>query len=389
MDVYQELGVRKTINCMGEVTLIGGSRVDPSVREAMVEASRSFCHMTELNDKASLIISEITGSEDAMVTSGAASSMMIAAAACIMKDTGLENIDIHYDMENYPYEGRKWQETMWQLPNTQGLKDEFITQRSHSNPYLNNFTIPGGKLVWIGKENECSKKELEDAINKKTAAVVHLYNYEQKGLPLKDVLNISHEAGIPVIVDDASGCPPRSKLRKFPAMGVDLTCMSGGKGIKGPNNTGLLFGRKDLIKLARLQFSPHRGIGRPCKVDRTSIIGLIKALKLYISQDEEWEFELWDDKVNRLINALNNAPNIKKIERFIERASPNVRIVIDEKSIGVTAKEVRRELMRGNPRILCGPHNWETSEVIILCVRELADHEEKIVIDRLLEIFSN
>jgi L-seryl-tRNA(Ser) seleniumtransferase len=336
-----------------------------------------------------LIISEITGAEDAMVTSGAASSMMIAAAACIMKDTALENIDIHYDMENYPYEHRKWQETMWQLPDTQGLKDEFITQRSHSNPYLNNFTIPGGKLVWIGKEKECSKNDLEDAINKKTAAVVHLYNYEQNGLPLKDVLNISHKAGIPVIVDDASGCPPRSKLRMFPAMGVDLTCMSGGKAVKGPNNTGLLFGRKDLIKLARLQFSPHRGIGRPCKVDRTSIIGLVKALKLYVSQDEEWEFRLWDDKVNRLINALKNAPNIKKVERFIEHASPNVRIVIDEKSMGVTAREVRRELMRGNPRILCGPRNWETSEVITLCVRELADHEEKIVIDRLLEIFSN
>jgi L-seryl-tRNA(Ser) seleniumtransferase len=373
---------------MGEVTLIGGSRVHPSVMEAMVEASRSFCHMTELNDKASVIMSEITGAEDAMVTSGAAASMMIAAAACIMKDTDLENVDIHYDMENYPYEHKKWQEVMWQLPDTQNLKNEIITQRSHSNPYLNNFTIPGGKLVWIGNVKECSKKDLENAINERTAAVVHLYNYDKNGLPLEEVLKVSHNAGIPVIVDDASGCPPRSKLKKFPKMGVDLTCISGGKGIKGPNNTGLLFGRKDLIKLARLQFSPHRGIGRPCKVDRTSIIGLIKALELYVSQDEEWEYKLWEDKVKRLMNALNNAPNVKSIESLVEHASPNVKITIDEKALGMTAKEVRRELMRGDPRILCGPHNWETRQVITLCVRELADDEEKIVVDRVLQIFN-
>ena len=169
IDVYEELGVRKVINCMGEVTLIGGSRVDPSVMDAMIEASRSFCHLTELNDRASEIISDITGAEAGMITSGAAASMMIAAAACMMKDTDLENIDIHYDMENYPYENSEWQEIMWQLPCTKNLKDEFIAQKSHSNPYINNFTIPGGKIVWIGEGNNCSKEDIEKAITGKTA----------------------------------------------------------------------------------------------------------------------------------------------------------------------------------------------------------------------------
>jgi L-seryl-tRNA(Ser) seleniumtransferase len=387
-DVYEELGIKKTINCMGEVTIIGGSRVDPRVMDAMSEASKSFCLITELNDRASEIIAEFTGAEAGMVTSGAAASMMIAAAACIMRGTSLEKIDIQYGTENYPYEHHEWQETMWQLPDTKNLKNEFVTQKSHRNPYINNFTIPGGKIVWVGEKDGCTDEQVEGALTERTAAIVHLYRYDEKGAPLEDIIPITKRNNIPVIVDDASGCPPRSKLRKFTEMGVDLTCISGGKAIKGPNNTGLLFGKNELIKLARLQYSPHRGIGRPCKVDRTTIIGLLKALTLYIDQDEEWEFIIWDGKVERIISGLEGAPNIKKIERFIDHASPNVRIVIDENSLGKTAKEVRRELIRGEPRILCGPPDWDTKEEISLCVRELNDYEEKTVISKITEILS-
>ena len=279
---------------------------------------------------------------------------------------------------------------MWQFPNTEGLKDELIVQRCHRNPYINNFTIPGGNLIWVGEEDGCSPENVENAVNEKTAAVVHLYGYDARGqgVLLEDVLRIAHRHGIPVIVDDASGCPPRSKLTKFPKMGVDLACISGGKAIKGPNDTGLLFGRKDLIKLARLQYSPHRGVGRPCKVDRTQIIGLVTALKLYASQDDDEEFKRWDAKVDRLMGILRNVKNVKNVERIVTHASPNVKITIDEDSLGMTAKEVHQALMRGNPRIICGPHNWDIKGVIQLCVRELADDEEKIVIDRLKEILS-
>jgi len=390
MDIYEEIGVRKVINCLGEGTLVGGSKVDPSVMEAMAEAARSFCHLTELNDRAGEIIAEITEAEAGMVTSGAAASMMIAAAACMMKGTDLEKVDIHFDMENYPYEYNEWQRLMWQLPDRGDLRYEFITQRCHRNPYVNNFTIPGGKIVWVGDEEECSPEDIEEAINEKTAAVVHLYQYDEqgRGVPLEDVLELAHRYEMPVIVDDASGCPPRSKLKRFPKMGVDLACISGGKAIKGPNDTGLLFGRRDLIRLARLQYSPHRGIGRPCKVDRTSIIGLITALKLYVSQDEEEEFKRWDAKVERLMDALCDVPNLKSVERVVVHASPNVKLTIDEEGLGMTAKEVHQTLVRGNPRIICGPLNWDTKGIVMLCVRELADEEEKIVVERLKEILS-
>jgi L-seryl-tRNA(Ser) seleniumtransferase len=164
--------------------------------------------------------------------------------------------------------------------------------------------------------------------------------------------------------------------------------LSGGKGIKGPNDTGLLFGRKDLIYLARLQFSPHRGVGRPCKVDRTSIIGLLTALELYAKQDEEKEFKQWDQKVARLIDDFKGTPNVMKIERVIQHASPNVKLIIDESKLGLTAKEVRQRLMRGNPRILCGPQNWNNKDEILICVRELADNEEHIVVNKLKEILT-
>lgn len=393
MDVYEKLGVHKVINCMGEVTIIGGTRVDPRVMEAMTEASKSFCHMTELNDRVGERVAEITGAEAGMVTSGSAASMMIAGAACIMKGTDLEKINIHYGMENYPYEYDEWQRLMWKLPDTEGLKNEFITQKCHANPYVNNFSLTGGKLIWVGNDEKCTLDDIEKAINKKTAAIVHLYTYDlaqpRRGIPIEDVVKVAHKNGVPVILDIASECPPRSNIWKFPKMGVDLTCVSGGKGIKGPNDTGLLFGRKDLIYLARLQFSPHRGIGRPCKVDRTSIIGLLTALELYIKQDEEAEFKQWDEKVNRLINAFKGTPNVKKIERVIQHSSPNVKLTIDEIKLGLTAKEVRQKLMKGNPRILCGPQNWNTKDEIFICVRELANSEEHFVVNKLKEVLTN
>lgn len=392
MGIYEKIGVNKVINCIGEMTIIGGTRVDPRVMKAMTEASKSFCHMTELNDRVGERIAEITRAEAGMVTSGSSASMMMAGAACIMKGTELEAIDLNYSMENYPYENDEWQRLNWKLPDTNGLKNEFVTQKCHMNPYINNFSLTGGKLVWVGSKEKCTSEDIEKAINKKTAAIVHLYTYDvtqpKRGVLLEDVIKVAHKHGVPVILDIASECPPRSNLWKFPKMGVDLTCLSGGKGIKGPNDTGLLFGRKDLINLARLQFFPYRGVGRPCKVDRTSIIGLLTALEIYISQDEEAEFKRWNEKVSRLTSAFKGTPNVSKVERVIQHSSPNLRLMIDEKRLGLTAKEVRRELMKGNPRILCGPYNWDTKDEIFICVRELMDDEEKIVIDRLKEILS-
>jgi len=177
--------------------------------EAMKEAAKSFCHLTELNDRVGERIAEIIGAEAGMVTSGAAASMMAAAAACMMKGTDVEEIDIHFDMENYPYEYDEWQRLMWRLPDTRGLRHEFIMQRCHRNPYLNSFTIPGDKLVWVGSEDQCSPEDIENAINEKTVAVVHLYQYDalRRGVLLEDLLGTARRHGVPVIVDDASGCP--------------------------------------------------------------------------------------------------------------------------------------------------------------------------------------
>ena len=140
--------------------------------------------------------------------------------------------------------------------------------------------------------------------------------------------------------------------------------------------------------LARLQYPPHRGIGRTCKVDRTQIVGLITALKLYVSQDEEEEFQRWDMKVKRLMDLLSDVPNIKHMERIVRHASPYVKLTIDEESLGLTAKEVHRLLMKGDPRIMLGPENWDMKDVIQICVRELSDEEENIVVERLKETLS-
>jgi len=386
MDVYEEIGVRRVINASGTMTHLGGSIPDPRVMDVMKEASQRFVVMMELMEKAGQIISKATGAEAGLVTSGSFAALVLGTAACIMKGSGLEKFDVR-PFERLSFD-EDWQSIIQKLPSTSLKRNEIIIQKIHRIAYDYAFKLAGGKLVVVGNDYSCSSEEIEAAINERTAAIAIAFHEKLNdfGIPLRKVVEISRRHDIPVIVDAAMQLPPRENLKKYIADGADLVVFSGGKNMAGPNDTGILCGRKDLIKLATLQSSPYRGIGRGMKVDRTQIVGLIIALRLWLEKDEEKESELWWVKANRIADAFKRNPNIDHIELIKDniRTRLNLKITIKEKE-GLSAKDLVFNLRKGNPSIWI---NYMGSNNIGIDPTLLREGEEKILISTISKMLS-
>ncbi|PDM26326.1 hypothetical protein CP083_04420 [Candidatus Bathyarchaeota archaeon B24-2] len=377
MDLYEELGVKTVINAAGTQTFLGGSIVHPKVMEAMKEAAGKFVNMGELIEKAGEFIAKVTGAEAAIVTAGCYAALVVGTAACIMRGTTLEEIDNH-PLHHYP-ESREWIDLIQIPPNTENLKNEVIIQRGHYTPYEHAFRVAGGRLRKVGSERSCTVREIEEAIGEKTAAIAFIVARSDRGVSLKKVIEVGKRYDVPVIVDAAAELPPRENLRKFIAMGADLVAFSGGKAIRGPNDTGFLCGRRDLIRLAALQAFPYHGIGRIAKVDRTQVVGLITALKIFLEGDEEAEFKSWENKLKTIERILEGTPQIKRMEIKVEsetRRSPVLTIELDIESLGASSKEVAYRL-REKP-----PYVWvlfAEPDKLMVFPYTLRDGEENIV----------
>ena len=375
--MYEELGVKTVINAAGTQTFLGGSIVHPKVMEAMKEAAGKFVNMGELIEKAGEFIAKVTGAEAAIVTAGCYAALVVGTAACIMRGTTLEEIDNH-PLHHYP-ESREWIDLIQILPNTENLKNEVIIQRGHYTPYEHAFRVAGGRLRKVGSERSCTVREIEEAIGEKTAAIAFIVAKSDRGVSLKKVIEVGKRYDVPVIVDAAAELPPRENLRKFIAMGADLVAFSGGKAIRGPNDTGFLCGRRDLIRLAALQAFPYHGIGRIAKVDRTQVVGLITALKIFLERDEEAEFKSWENKLKTIERILEGIPQIKRMEIKVEsetRRSPVLTIELDIESLGASSKEVAYRL-REKP-----PYVWvlfAEPDKLMVFPYTLRDGEENIV----------
>jgi len=375
--LYEELGVKTVINAAGTQTFLGGSIVHPKVMEAMKEAAGKFVNMGELIEKAGEFIAKVTGAEAAIVTAGCYAALVVGTAACIMRGTTLEEIDNH-PLHHYPESG-EWIDLIQIPPNTENLKNEVIIQRGHYTPYEHAFRVAGGRLRKVGSERSCTVREIEEAIGEKTAAIAFIVARSDRGVSLKKVIEVGKRYDVPVIVDAAAELPPRENLRKFIAMGADLVAFSGGKAIRGPNDTGFLCGRRDLIRLAALQAFPYHGIGRIAKVDRTQVVGLITALKIFLEGDEEAEFKSWENKLKTIERILEGTPQIKRMEIKVEsetRRSPFLTIELDIESLGASSKEVAYRL-REKP-----PYVWvlfAEPDKLMVFPYTLRDGEENIV----------
>jgi L-seryl-tRNA(Ser) seleniumtransferase len=351
LNPYRELGVRRVINACSTATHLGGSTVDPKVMDAMKNAASQYVIMMELQDQASKEIAELVGSEAAMITAGATSSLQLGAAACLLRGSGLEDHSIKPYERLQPIDG-PWKSLIQKLPDTTRMRSEVILQRTHKNPYEFAYTSIGCKITYAGNDEGCTVKELEDAITEDTCLIAFSAHRESSGVSLEETVKISRKQDIPVLVDAAGSVLPRSNLKKFARSGADLVAVSGGKQIKGPNDTGILYGRKDLIEMAKLQSSPFNGLGRGMKVDRTQMVGLLVALRLFLDvtpEEENAEFVSWRDRAHWTAHELKRVKGITKAE--VEAPEPwNVRTMVTFDG-SISARDLAFGLRERDPSI--------------------------------------
>lgn len=298
---YADLGIRTFINAAGTYTRLGGSRMPPVVLEAMRQAGLQFVEIDELQTKVGARIAALTHNEAAYVTSGAAAGLLLATAACMAgNDQALAR----------------------QLPDPRGMRTRVAVYRAQRNPYDYAVRTLPVQLVEIGFPNLIAAPtewELAEALDGETAAVLYtLAGWTAEGaLPLASVIDIAHRAGVPVIVDAAAQLPPRENLWRVTGMGADLVIFSGGKDLCGPQSTGLILGRRDLIQACAVIGAPHHGIGRPLKVGKEEMIGILAAVEWYLGRDED-ERARWAERfVAGLIERLHSS-TVR-----VERCFPN------------------------------------------------------------------
>src|SRR5882672_9174785 len=280
-NVYTRLGVRTVINCRGTWTYLSGSLEFPEVRAAQAEAGQYFVNMIELQRGAGRRLAELTGAESGMVTSGAAGAMAAATAACM---AGTD--DKH----------------VWQLPDTTGLKHEVIMMGGRS-AFDNAIRLTGAKLVLA-----YSPEELANAINENTA-MIYTTNLGEK---LQRELAIAKDRKIPLLLDDAAGIPPADNAKLYARMKIDLYCFSGGKGLRGPQCSGLLLGRKDLIEAAVLNNSPNSDtVGRTNKVGKEEIVGLWAAVDHFLKQDHKAVWRAWEKRCKTVADLVTPVKSVK------------------------------------------------------------------------------
>jgi L-seryl-tRNA(Ser) seleniumtransferase len=369
MDIYDKLGIKKLINAEGTLTRMGGSVMDPAVMEEMIEASKYFVDLNELLKKAGDYVANLLGVEASYITSGAAAGLTLSTAACV---TGTNPAKIR------------------QLPAMQGLKNEVLIQKSHRNGYDHAVRQAGVTLVEFGLIKETYPWELKAAVSDRTAAIVHFLEFENdRNLSLSEVIAIAKEMGVPLIVDAAAELPPVENLSRFFQMGADLTVFSGGKDIGGPQSSGLVVGRRDLIEACALNANPNYSIGRAMKVGKEEIAGLIAALERYIRQDFAAEEKLWEDMVATIVSTLADIPGLDA--RRVAPAEPGVqpnwipRVYLDweKETIPLSSSEVKSLLRQGEPGIAVG----STSTGLFVNPHTLKPGQEKITAKTLRKVF--
>lgn len=322
-NVYTRLGVKTVINCRGTWTYLSGSLEFPEVRAAQVEAAQHFVNVIDLQRAVGRRLSELTGAESGIVTSGAAGAMAAATAGC-MAGTDDKNI--------------------WQLPDTTGLKHEVIMVGGRS-AFDSAIRLTGAKLILT-----YSPEELVNAINENTAMI---YTTDL-GDKLAKVLAISKDHKVPMLLDDAAGIPPADNAKLYARMGIDMYCFSGGKGLRGPQCSGLLLGRKDLIEAALLNCSPREGaVCRPMKVGKEEIIGCLTALETWLNLDEKKLYAEWNGRIDRIRKLVETVPGIKTGTFVPDDGNryPTLKISWDQTAWGYTISDLVKELRAGDPVI--------------------------------------
>jgi seryl-tRNA(Sec) selenium transferase len=366
-NIYQDLGIRPLINFRGTHTAIGGSKQWPELHETMAEASQHYVDLDELQDQIGSRLASLIGSESAMVTTGAAGAITLGTCACL---TGTDP------------------EKIRQLPDLTGMKTQVVVQKVHRNGYDHAARNTGVNIVEVE-----DKAQLLNAAGERTAMMYYLGGTTgdwawETPVPLVECLAVGRKVGFPVMVDAANMLPPWENIRKLAALRTDLICISGGKHMRGPQCSGILAGRKELILAARLNSNPHSdSLGRPLKVGREEMVGVWLAAEKYSKLDfamlERQSFE----QAEYLLSELKGIPGLQVDYLPHDRTRRVYRLPVrwDEQKVGLNAAECERQLLDGDPRIAVLRNE---DQGITFTVFMNDPGEEKLAALRMKEIFS-
>ena len=365
-NVYKKLGARPVINGTGNQTVRGGSTPSAAVRKAMNEADSSYVEMEELLEKTGQFIAGRLGVEDAYVTAGCYTALVLASATVM---TG-----------NDP-------DKMAQLPDTTGLKNEIVFQKKHHYTYDRAFTIPGSKLIFVGDENGCTADALNAAIGDNTAAIAYLIQGSQENaVSLAEATEIARSHNLPVIADAAAQIYPLDYFQEN-AQSADLVCF-GGKYFNAPHSTGFVCGRKDLIEAVRQHgFIGPRPVGRGMKVDRQEIIGLVTAIDIWLSTDHDKRLKEQDARYAAFEHELQSVKGVSCEVSYPEKSHTlsNLHVHIDADVTGKDAAEIVHALDAGTPRSKVNAHG---TAALVINAYTLNAGEEYIIANALRHILA-
>lgn len=361
---YEELGVPTVINCEGTMTMLGGSLPHPELEAVMFQAGKHFVSIPDLEVAAGNRIAQmlkLPAGYTALVTSGAAAAMQSGLAGILTGDN---------------------EALIRQIPDLTGMKSEVIIQKSHRNPFDHQLRTTGVKLVEIE-----TREQLRRAISDRTA-MMHFSNFANAAGQIKvdEWVKLAKQYNIPCMNDAAADTPPVSHLWDYANMGYDLITFSGGKAIRGPQCAGLLLGRKDLVAYALLNNSPHEDtIGRSQKVGKEEIVGMVKALELFLNEDHDALAKEWQSRLEGISQQLTKVPGVSTSFFVPDIANhvPHMQITWDSK-ISATPQEISKKLRSSNPSIVIG--GGEGKPGLSMNSFMLQPGEDKIVAEQLVKI---
>src|SRR5579863_7849075 len=375
-DYYDKLGVTKFINAAGTYTILTASTMPPSVQAAVARAAKHPVRLIELQRKAGEYLAKRLRCEGAVVTAGAASALTLGTAACVT--VANRNVAPH----NMPTE-------------MAGLKNEVIVQKAHRYDYDHALLNCGIRFVEVE-----TPTEYEAAFTGRTV-MAHFFNAAEQGrISREDWIRVAHQHSVPCFNDAAADVPPIANLWNYTQMGFDLVTFSGGKGIRGPQNAGLLLGRKDLIDAAAANDNPtDRSVGRGMKVAKEQIVGMVAALDWLLAQTDEGIATEARRRCERIATALHNLPTLTT-EIFVPPVAnhiPHLMIRYDQQRIGITPADVAVALRNGTPSIELNPGTGQPSgasglhsdaNTIVVGPWMMQPGEDAIVGRRLREVLS-
>jgi len=375
VDYYQKLGVTPFINAAGTYTVLSASTMPDEVQAAIALAAKKPVNLNELLDASGAYLAKQLHCEAALITSGAAAALVVGTAACVTMGNDRAILGIPTD--------------------TAGLKNEVIVQKSHRYGYDHALRNCGIRFVEVETIDQ-----YEQAFNDRTV-MAHFFNAGGGTISREDWVRVAHRHGVPCFNDAAADVPPISNLWRYTQMGFDLVTFSGGKGLRGPQCSGLLLGRKDLIEAAKKNNSPNsNSIGRGLKIAKEEIVGLVAAVDWFLKQDDAAMEAEYRRRADLIAKQLSSIPTLQAQVFMPEVANhvPHLLITYDQSRVKISGPEVMQKMREGNPRIELNPSTGGAPasaglpggpNTIVVGVWMLQPGEEKVVARRLGEVLQS